>query len=193
MLAMQYSFTLPADYDMSVILERIATKGHLMDDFPLLVFKAFLFARRAQGQRHAYENIYAPFYLWESAEGMNRFLSSSGFAALTASFGWPSIKTWSVWESKLLPTHAGAVCATREIVQITPHTVLSDLQKAETERVWDDVENGGALGAIVGFEPSSWTLVRFRLWLKYQEFFDRANVQFYEVGHVSIPAKFRSG
>lgn len=98
MLAMQYSFTLPSDYDMSVIRERIASKGHLMDDFPLLVFKAFLYARRDQGRRHACENLYAPFYLWESAEGMNRFLGSNGFAALTGSFGWPSIKTWSVWE-----------------------------------------------------------------------------------------------
>jgi hypothetical protein len=192
MLAMQYSFTLPADYDMSIIRERIATKGHLMDDFPLLVFKAFLHARRDHGRHHACENLYAPFYLWENAEGMNRFLSSSGFDALTASFGWPSIKTWSIWASRLLPTHVGAVCATREIVQIHPHTVLSDLQNAETERVWVDVENGGALGAIVGFEPNTWTLVRFRLWLKYQESFDQANVQFYEVGHMSIPAKFRT-
>lgn len=190
MLAMQYSFTLPSDYDMSVIRERIASKGHLMDDFPLLVFKAFLYARRDQGRRHACENLYAPFYLWENAEGMNRFLGSNGFAALTGSFGWPSIKTWSVWESRLQTTLATAVCATREIVQIQPHTVLADLQKTETERVWSDVDKHGALGVVVGFEPSTWTLVRFRLWPQYQESFDQAGVQVYEVGHLSIPPRF---
>ncbi len=190
MLAMQYSFTLPSDYDMSVIQERIAAKGHLMDDFPLLVFKAFLHARRDQGRRHACENLYAPFYLWESAEGMNRFLGGNGFAALTDSFGWPSIKTWSVWESRLLPTLVAAVCATREIVQIQPHTVLANLQKTETERVWADVDKRGALGAVVGFEPSTWTLVRFRLWPQYHESFDQAGVQVYEVGHLSIPDMF---
>lgn len=186
MFAMQYSFTLPSDYDMALIRARIAGKGYLMDAFPLLVFKAFLHASRDQGHRHACENLYAPFYLWESAEGMNRFLSSGGFAALTGSFGWPSIKTWSVWESRLQTTLATAVCATREIVQIQPYTVLADLQKTETESVWIDVDKHGALGVVVGFEPSTWTLVRFRLWPHYQESFDRAGVQVYEVGHLSI-------
>lgn len=188
MLAMQYSFTLPADYDMSIIRERIATKGHLMDGFPLLVFKAFLQASRDVGRRHAFENLYAPFYLWDSNEGMNSFLGGSGFAALTASFGWPSVKTWSVWHSRLLPTMAAAACATREIVPIAPYTALSDLQMAETESIAVDVEEKGALGAVVGFDPSSWTLVRFRLWPQYRDAMDKEGTQAYEVDHLSISA-----
>lgn len=192
MLAMQYIFTLPADYDMALIRARIATKGHLMDTFSHLVFKAFLHASRDQERRHACENLYAPFYLWESAEGMNHFLGSNGFAALTSSFGWPSIKTWSVWESRLQTTLAAAVCATREIVQIQPHTVLADLRKTEAESVWADVDKHGALGAVVGFEPNTWTLVRFRLWPHYQKSFDQAGMQAYEVGHLSIPPRLIS-
>jgi len=57
MLAMQHSFTLSADYDMSVIREWIATNGHLIDGFPLLVSKAFLYASRDQGRPYACENI----------------------------------------------------------------------------------------------------------------------------------------
>ena len=34
MHAMQYEITLPADYDMEIIRKRVATKGHLLDDFP---------------------------------------------------------------------------------------------------------------------------------------------------------------
>ena len=34
MIAMQYSFTLPADYDMTRIDERIESKGHLLNGFP---------------------------------------------------------------------------------------------------------------------------------------------------------------
>jgi len=185
MLAMQYSFTLPADYDMSVIRERISTKGALMDGFPLLLFKAFLYANRDQGRHYAQENLYAPFYLWESTEGMNSFLASSGFAALVASFGWPSIATWSVWESRLQPGLDGALCATREIVQIQPYAALAELQKAEIERVRADVDKCGALGAVVGFEPGTWMLVRFRIWSEYREEFDRAGVQAYIVGHLS--------
>jgi hypothetical protein len=185
MLAMQYSFTLPADYEMSVIRERVSSKGALMDGFSLLRFKAFLHANRDQARRHARENLYAPFYLWESTEGMNNFLASSGFAALVASFGWPSIATWSVWASRLQPDLAAAVCATREIVRIEPHVALAELQKTETELVRADVDNYGALGAVVGFEPGTWTLVRFRLWSEYREEFDRAGVQTYVVGHLS--------
>jgi hypothetical protein len=34
MLAMQYSFTLPADFDMDIISARVAAKGPLVNGFP---------------------------------------------------------------------------------------------------------------------------------------------------------------
>ncbi|MGO6908064.1 DUF4865 family protein, partial [Rhizobium ruizarguesonis] len=46
MITMQYSFTLPADYDMSIIDRRIRDKGPLLDGFPNLGFKAYLSARK---------------------------------------------------------------------------------------------------------------------------------------------------
>lgn len=91
MLAMQYSFTLPADYDMAIIRRRISDNGRRMDSLPDLAFKAFLHANRDPQGRGTPENLYAPFYLWKSSAGMNRFLASPGFATLTASFGWPSV------------------------------------------------------------------------------------------------------
>jgi hypothetical protein len=35
MLAMQYRFVLPADYDMAIIRQRIHERGHLLDGFPI--------------------------------------------------------------------------------------------------------------------------------------------------------------
>ena len=93
MLAMQYSFTLPADYDMAIIRTRIATNGHKTDGFPGLVFKASLLAQRQDWDAAPRENIYAPFYLWEGNSGMNGFLGSAGFQGLASSFGWPSVRT----------------------------------------------------------------------------------------------------
>ena len=58
MLAMQYTFTLPADYDMDIIRQRVTTKGPAVDGFPGLGFKAFLYTRRGD---HGPENLYAPF------------------------------------------------------------------------------------------------------------------------------------
>ena len=59
MLAMQYTFTLPADYDMDIIRQRVTTKGPAVDGFPGLGFKAFLYTRRGD---HGPENLYAPFF-----------------------------------------------------------------------------------------------------------------------------------
>ncbi|WP_028536487.1 DUF4865 family protein [Paludibacterium yongneupense] len=185
MLAMQYSFSLPADYDMSVIQDRIAKNGHLMDGFPLLLFKTFLYARRDPTRRDARENLYAPFYLWERNEGMNAFLGGQGFAALTEAFGWPAIKTWSVWDA-IVPSALGAAsCATREILPIAPHASLAELQKRETDGLRFDIDTHGALAAVVGFDPGTWSLVRFRLWPAPRMRAAREGVQVYDIGHIS--------
>ncbi|WP_299998373.1 DUF4865 family protein [uncultured Cedecea sp.] len=94
MIIMQYSFTLPADYDMSIIEQRIQDNGHKLDGFPGLLLKAFLFSRSDDSRLGAKENRYAPLYVWKNTEAMTRFLQSPGFVRLTQDFGWPLIKTW---------------------------------------------------------------------------------------------------
>lgn len=183
MLAMQYSFTLPSDYDMAKIRERIAGKGHMTDDFPQLAFKAYLLACRDEVNP---ENLYAPFYLWESPDGMNNFLGGRGFVGLTQSFGWPSIKTWSVWRSHLQPDIAVATHATREIVAIQPFSPLDVLRRDEAESIDQDIANS-AVGAVSAFEPTTWTLVRFRLWTRQPEPVWNSGWRSYEVGHLSLP------
>lgn len=49
MQAMEYEITLPADYDMEIIRNRIATRGHLMDAYPGLGLKAYLVRERGDG------------------------------------------------------------------------------------------------------------------------------------------------
>jgi len=44
----------------------------------------------------------------------------------------------------------------------------------------------GALAAVAGFEPTTWTRVRFRLWRAPPE--RRDGVALYDVGHVSLGA-----
>ena len=41
MIVKQYVVTLPSDYDMKIIRERVATKGATFDTFPGLGIKAF--------------------------------------------------------------------------------------------------------------------------------------------------------
>lgn len=185
MIAMQYSFVLPADYDMAIIGRRIAEKGRFTDGLPGLVFKAYLSSRKTDEQGPASENRYAPFYLWESAAGMNDFLSGPGFVAVSQSFGWPSVKTWSVWHAQLSARMADARFASRELIPVRPHARLDELRAAETAHARELVAQQHALAAVAGFEPTTWSIVRFQLWEQLPPASSVADRCVYAVGHVS--------
>lgn len=182
MIAMQYSFVLPADYDMAIIDRRIAERGHMTDAFPGLLFKAYLSARKGEGG----DNLYAPFYLWHDVEGMHEFLTGAGFAGVSQAFGWPSVKTWTVWHAQHAPDVAAARFATRSVAAIAPHTALAPLREREIAASRAALE-AGALASAVGFEPGGWSLVRFRLWRARP--LDMEGEQVYDVGHMSLPAR----
>jgi len=93
MHAIQYEITLPADYDMDVIRQRVATRGSATDDFPGLGLKAY--GIRVWGRDGSPVNQYAPFYLWTSLRGMNQFLWGGWFRGLRESFGRPSVLQWT--------------------------------------------------------------------------------------------------
>lgn len=174
MIAMQYRFALPADYDMAIIDRRIADKGHLTDGFAGLLFKAYLSARKTGPSQ---DNAYAPFYVWNTVDGMHAFLNGPGFAGVSQAFGRPSVTTWLVWQAWLGPGFEHARFASVERRTIPPGTDLEALRREET------ADTGRALAAVVGYEPGDWTLVRFRLW-DYEPMADPAT-QVYAVGHVS--------
>jgi len=186
MIAMQYSFPLPADYDMAIVDRRIAEKGYLLDNFPGLKFKAYLTARRSGDETRSQENLYAPFYIWNQTEGLSNFVCGEGFAGVTQSFGWPQMKTWIVWRAQLAEKIAQAAFATREILTTAPHAALGELRQRESAEAFDDVERGGALASVAAFEPTTWTRVRFRLWGE-RPAATGAGVQIYKVGHLSLP------
>jgi Domain of unknown function (DUF4865) len=184
MIAMQYNFVLPADYDMDIIAQRIAAKGHMTDRFPGLRFKAYLSARK-QALVRGSVNLYAPFYVWENTEGMNDFLCGPGFEGVSDSFGRPSVSLWSVLGLRLSDELSNAVCATRDVVTLRPDTDLAELRRMEQQGVHEDVEDHRALGSVVAFEPTTWSLVRFRLWSRPQD--APASAQTYAIGHMSVP------
>jgi hypothetical protein len=132
MIAMQYSFTLPADYDMGIIDRRIRDRGPGTDGFRHLAFKAYLSARK--GEFGSAENLYAPFYLWDQPEGASNFITGPGFQALTQSFGRPSIRQWMVWHAETAPDLDNAQFAASEVLPIEPNADLAGLRAQETER-----------------------------------------------------------
>ena len=182
MLAMQYNFVLPADYDMAIVDRRIAEKGRALDGLPGLRAKAYLSARRG---RDGGENLYAPLYVWDEAAAMDDFLAGPGFAGVADAFGWPSVRVWLVWRARLAPEVAQARFATREIATIAPHAPLEALRAEERDET-EAAMATGALAAVAGFEPTTWTRVRFRLWREPPQW--RDGLALYDVGHVSLGA-----
>ncbi|RFB81173.1 DUF4865 family protein [Methylovirgula sp. 4M-Z18] len=185
MIAMQYSFTLPADYDMAIIDRRIRDKGPLLDGFPHLRFKAYLAARKHDDGLRSAENLYAPFYLWDAPEGLNNFLTGPGFATVSRDFGWPSVRTWMVWHAELAPSIGSARFASRTVETIAPY---SDLGQYRSDAIADAqaAARDGALASVTAFNPTDWTLVHFGLWDRVPEV-RREQTQLYAVGHVSLP------
>jgi hypothetical protein len=187
MIAMQYSFVLPADYDMAIVRERIAVKGKLLDDLPGLVFKAYLHAERGE----AAENLYAPFYLWRDAEAMHDFLNGPGFAGVTQAFGWPSVRTWTPWHASVGDAVRQARHAIRSVAAIAPYSDLAARRLLEEEWARQALKRG-ALAVVVGFEPVTWSIVRLCLWREAPA--EAApGEQRYRIGHVSAPGRGISG
>ena len=194
MIAMQYNFSLPADYDMDIVHQRIASKGHMLDNFPGLAFKAYLHASKGGEPTLSSQNVYAPFYLWHDNEGMNNFLCGDGFKAVSHAFGWPLVKQWSVWHGHVDAQVRSAKFATRQVSAIAPYTALGTLREHEIEAAKKLSQQDGVLATLVAFDPNEWTLVRFTLWRDAEAAKTAtqaaglpADVQAYEVGHVSAP------
>jgi hypothetical protein len=190
MIAMQYGFSLPADYDMSIIERRVKDKGAMLDHHAPLIFKAYLMARNGDSVTRSQENIYAPFYLWHDNSGMNDFISGAAFRGLVNSFGWPAVLTWpAVIATAQANSLVEAKFATRELHHIAPFTSLENLKKDEAELADIAVKKHGALLALSAFEPTNWTLVRFRLWRESTQEMLIADQQTYNVLHVSNPVQ----
>ncbi|MEU6251117.1 DUF4865 family protein [Streptomyces sp. NPDC047043] len=163
MHAMQYELTLPADYDTAIIRARVARIGHLLDDWEGLGLKAYLL--RERGQYGSPVNQYAPFYLWNTVEGMNAFLWGGAFQGLSNDFGRPSVRQWSgvaYEDGGGVGSVARFAVRRRQLVAegVELAEVMADAV-GETERL---AGTDGAVLAAAAVDTSRWELVHFSLW-----------------------------
>jgi hypothetical protein len=109
----------------------------LLDEWDGLGVKAYLL--REHGVHGSPVNQYAPFYLWNTVEGMNRFLwgGASGFPAAVA-----------VRRRQRMPEDGELAAVMEEAVGGTRQLAGED----------------GAVFAAVAVDPYSWELVHFSLW-----------------------------
>ncbi len=193
MIAMQYSFLFPQGHDMSAIVRRVAEKGHLFDEWPYLVFKAFLMASEQDEEVSASENLYAPFYLWADAQALSAFLASAAFAGVGEAFGRPTVNTWLPVIEQRKATLSCARFVTREIVTVDSHTPLGTLWAQEQQLAADLLKDSGVEAVVTGIDPARWNLVRMVFRTQSSVVSPGSGVQQYRLLHLSQPKSLGTG
>lgn len=86
---MQYKITLPSDYDMRIIRDRVENNGYKTDGFEDLKSKLYLITEI--GTNECLQNSYCPLYFWKSHNGLNKFLFNGYYDNILKSFGWQQV------------------------------------------------------------------------------------------------------
>ncbi|WP_327292535.1 DUF4865 family protein [Streptomyces sp. NBC_01198] len=184
MHAMNYRITLPADYDMTIIRDRVAAKGHLLDDFPGLGQKAYLI--RERGVHGSPVNQYTPFYLWNTAEGMNSFLWGPGFQGLVNDFGRPVVEHWTGVGFVRGPSfRAEPRAAARRSEPVAPGEDPAAVISRALAELTATATRPGLHSAALLVDPRHWELLRFTLWQDAAP--EAAGEERHEVLHLSRP------
>ncbi|MFJ3583376.1 DUF4865 family protein [Streptomyces sp. NPDC090127] len=186
MYAMQYEITLPADYDMGIIRGRVATRGHLLDDFPGLGLKAYLMREREDGSPVGQ---YAPFYLWNTLEGMNSFLWGPGFQGIVNDFGRPVVRHWTGLAYEEGPAAAAPPGTATRRTSAVPGDIAPGHVVAEAVRAHGhDSRRDGVVASALAIDPRHWELLSFTLWAEGAVIPEGAGERF-QVLHLSAPER----
>jgi Domain of unknown function (DUF4865) len=157
MIIAHYAHRLPADYDIGIIRDRAARRGHLFDAIPELYFKAFLL--RERGRLGANQNEYSSLYLWRKHEGFRDFLLDGRTRSVTDSFGRPAIETRFV-----LDAHKGEGKQVRFLFKqeqdITIDTELTSAFADEVARNREAARQVGVVASAVGVDAEKWKFTR---------------------------------
>ncbi|MES9523663.1 DUF4865 family protein [Streptomyces capoamus] len=187
MHAMQYEFTLPADYDMGIVRSRVARVGHLLDDWDGLGIKTYVM--RERGRNGSPVNQYGPFYLWNTVEGMNTFLWGGAFQGPVDDFGRPAVRQWTglAFEEG---TAAGSapVRAVRRRQPVPEGVELASFMADAAAGAGQLAAQDGAVLAATAVDTRAWELVHFSLWAQDAP---GAEGDVFEVLHLSAPGRDR--
>ncbi|MET7910949.1 DUF4865 family protein [Streptomyces avermitilis] len=185
MHAMQYELTFPADYDMDIIRSRVSRLGHALDDWDGLGFKTYLM--RERGVDGSPVNQYAPFYLWNTVEGMNSFLWGGAFQGIVDDFGRPPVQQWT----GLSYEEGGAAgsparVAVRHRQRVPEGAPLTGLMQDAVQEAQRLAALDGVVCAAAAVDPRRWELVHFSLW---EHDAPKAAGEVFQVLHLSAPER----
>ncbi|MER6082125.1 DUF4865 family protein [Streptomyces sp. NPDC001833] len=185
MHAMQYEFTLPADYDMGVIRSRVARVGHLLDDWDGLGIKTYLM--RERGHHGSPVNQYGPFYLWNTVQGMNGFLWGGAFQGPVDDFGRPRVRQWTgLAFEEGTAVGSPAAYAVRRRQPVPDGVELAAFMAGAADETGRLAAADGAVLAAAAVDTDAWELVHFSLW---EHDAPKAEGDVFQVLHLSGPGR----
>ena len=181
MIAMHYAIGLPSDYDMEIIRRRVRDNGHKTDSFRGLAMKAYLIAEK--GKYRNTRNQYAPFYVWQTVEGMSEFLLHGPFDNILHSFGCPPVRTWFVIHAHIRKL-TSLLVACIDTALISPYTdfagIINDEKKAATACFAE------SCSVVSAYNPGNWELCRFNMMPLERDIGTMpSNKLLYDVHHIS--------
>lgn len=193
MLALHYDIRLPRDYDMGIVRDRVATRGHALDDRAGLHLKAYLVRDVATG---APVSSYSPFYLWADDAAAAHFLwGGGGFAGIVRDFSRPRVQTWL--SGLHLPGTAPTTPTRADLtwVGLAAGTDLDALAATAADAVREAAGHPAAHSATSLLDPQTWTLTLVSLRADdpgpspFEDWPGASRTETFEVLHLSAPGR----
>ncbi|WP_462409479.1 DUF4865 family protein [Neobacillus sp. Marseille-QA0830] len=180
MIGMQYKIILPNDYDMGIIRKRVTDNGYKTDGFPGLHFKAYMMTE-VEKNGNLY-NSYAPLYIWNNPEGMNRFIFEGSYDNILASFGWRQINIGVPLSIQLSEDFNASRYAVEYAGTIPEGKSLINTQFEISKQY---VPNPKSMGELLIYNPDKWGYSHFSFYREKPEINGSNKLTVYQILHIS--------
>lgn len=178
MLMTQYKIMLPSDYDMEIIKTRVKNNGFKTDGFTGLKFKLYLVT--VKGENNNIYNSYAPLYLWNDTQGLNKFLFQGFYDNIINSFGWQKVDV----NVPLFNTNEEKLSNVNYVIEADGKINEQISLKNIEDHIKEKVINIDGVNYIIAYNPTSWT---YKVYYFVSEIEKIGNIQgtIYQVLHIS--------
>lgn len=150
MIATQYKITLPSNYDMNIIKDRVKNNGHKTDGFEDLKIKLYLITEK--GENNNLQNSYCPLYIWKDSKGLNKFLFDGFYDNIITSFGWQKVNVGI----PLIDTTTQDFKNIKYIFEVTKEITPKESLKNLKDEIEKDMPKLYDVEYVVIYNPDKW-------------------------------------
>lgn len=162
---------------MDIIRERVENNGFKTDEFPGLLFKAYLITDKEEG---GLENSYCPLYVLRDSQGMNKFIFDCYYDNIIGSFGWHQIEIGVPLSIDLSENYLDSKYVLEESMDIVEQPSLKSVPT-------DFQRDASELGKVGIYNPDKCKIVVFTFFKEKPESLKNSQ-KIYKILHISPEA-----